>query len=64
MATVTLTLTDCERGMLIKLSSDPGLPEYEDDETLAQTLGILALEIIKKEFREVTGREPVPVVSH
>lgn len=64
MATVTLTLTDDEDGMRIKFVSDPGLPDCKEDETLAQTLGLLSLETVKKQFRDVTGHELEQFMPH
>lgn len=58
MATVTIMIADTPRGVMLKITSDERLPEQgEDSGSIAQNLGLIAMELIKQEFKAVTGKE-------
>lgn len=56
MAKVVITLTDIESGLILQISSDIPLPKYEEHGTLAQELGLIGVELMKQEYKQVTGR--------
>ena len=58
MATVTIMIADTPRGVMLKITSDERLPAPgEDSGSIAQNLGLIAMELIKQEFKAVTGKE-------
>lgn len=58
MATVTIMIADTPRGVMLKITSDERPPEPgEDSGSIAQNLGLIAMELIKQEFKAVTGKE-------
>lgn len=58
MATVTIMIADAPQGILLKLESDERLPgPGEDGGSIAQNLGLIAIELIRQEFKTVTGKE-------
>lgn len=58
MATVNIMIADAPHGILLKLTSDERLPEPDEDGgSIAQNIGLIALELIKREVREVSGKE-------
>lgn len=58
MATVTIMIADAPQGILLKLESDERLPDPgEDSGSIAQNLGLIAIELIRQEFKTVTGKE-------
>lgn len=58
MATVTIMIADAPQGILLKLESDERLPDPgEDGGSIAQNLGLIAIELIRQEFKTVTGKE-------
>ena len=58
MATVTIMIADTPLGVMLKITSDERLPEQgEDSGSIAQNLGLIAMELIKQEFKAVTGKE-------
>jgi hypothetical protein len=58
MATVTIMIADTPRGVMLKITSDERLPEQgEDSGSIAQNLGLIAMELIRQEFKAVTGKE-------
>ena len=58
MAKVTIMIADTPRGVMLKITSDERLPEPgEDSVSIAQNLGLIAIELIKQEFKTVTGKE-------
>lgn len=65
MAKVTLTLTDGPGGVLVNLKSDEPLPEDDTGGgTVAQNLALIALHIVQREFKDITGKELVPISVH
>ena len=58
MATVTIMIADAPQGILLKLKSDERLPDPDEDGgTIAQDIGLIALELIKREVKSITGKE-------
>ncbi|WP_301668141.1 hypothetical protein [Neisseria basseii] len=58
MATVTIMIADAPQGILLKLESDERLPDPgEDGGTIAQDISLIALELIKREVKSITGKE-------
>ena len=58
MAKVTIMIADTPRGVMLKITSDERLPDPgEDSSSIAQNLGLIAMELIKQEFKAVTGKE-------
>ncbi len=58
MATVTIMIADTPRGVMLKITSDERLPEPgEDSGSIAQYLGLIAIELIRQEFKTVTDKE-------
>jgi len=58
MATVTIMIADTPRGVMLKITSDERLPEPgEDTGSIAPNLGLIAMELLKQEFKAVTGKE-------
>lgn len=58
MATVTIMIADAPQGILLKLESDECLPDPgEDGGTIAQDISLIALELIKREVKSITGKE-------
>ncbi|OFN60608.1 hypothetical protein [Eikenella sp. HMSC061C02] len=58
MATVTIMIADTPRGVMLKITSDERLPDPgEDSGSIAQNLSLIAMELIKQEFKAVTGKE-------
>ena len=58
MATVTIMIADTPRGVMLKITSDERLPEPGGDGgTIAQDIGLIALELIKREVKSITGKE-------
>ncbi len=65
MAKVTLTLTDGPGGVLVNLQSDEPLPEHNaDGGTVAQNLALIALHTVQQEFKDIIGKELVPIKVH
>nr|DAS62963.1 MAG TPA: hypothetical protein [Caudoviricetes sp.] len=51
-------IADAPQGILLKLESDERLPDPgEDGGTIAQDIGLIALELIKREVKLITGKE-------
>lgn len=58
MATVTIMIADTPRGVMLKITSDERLPEPgEDSSSIAQNLGLIAIELIRQEFKTVIDKE-------
>ena len=58
MATVSILISDQPGGLFIKLTSDEPMPkDGEDGGTIAQDIGLIALELIKREVKSITGKE-------
>jgi hypothetical protein len=58
MATVTIMIADTPRGVMLKMTSDERLPDPgKDGGSIAQNLGLIAIELIRQEFKTVTGKE-------
>ena len=58
MATVSILISDQPDGLFIKLTSDEPMPkDGEDGGSIAQNLGLIAIELIRQEFKTVTGKE-------
>lgn len=58
MATVTIMIADTPRGVMLKITSDERLPDPgEDSGSIAQNLGLIAMELIKREVKSITGKE-------
>lgn len=64
MAKVTLTLIDGPGGVWINLQSDEPLPTKHEGGTVAQELGLIALTTVRREFKGIVGKEPVPIKVH
>lgn len=64
MAKVTLTLTDGPGGLLVSLQSDELLPDEHEAGTPAQEMGLIALHTVRREFKDITGKELVPIKVH
>lgn len=61
MAEVTITLTDADKGVLLKVNSGQALPEGKESGTPAENLALIALHCIGEEYRLITGREMQPI---
>ena len=58
MATVTIMIADTPRGVMLKITSAERLPDPgEDSGSIAQNLGLIAMELIKREVKSITGKE-------
>lgn len=58
MAKVTIMIADTPRGVMLKMTSDKRLPDPgKDGGSIAQNLGLIALELIKREVKSITGKE-------
>ena len=58
MAKVTIMIADAPRGVMLKMTSDERLPDPGDDGgSIAHNLGLIAIELIRQEFKTVTGKE-------
>ena len=58
MAKVTIMIADTPRGVMLKMTSDKRLPDPgKDGGSIAQNLSLIAMELIKQEFKAVTGKE-------
>lgn len=64
MAKVTLTLTDGPGGVLVNLKSDEPLPDDDEGGTVAQELGLIVLHTVQREFKDIVGKELVPISVH
>ena len=59
MATVSILIIDQPDGLFIKLTSDEPMPKDGEDGSIAQNAGLICLAILKREMRQITGKEPV-----
>ena len=58
MATVNILISDQPGGLFVKLTSDEPMPkDDEDGGSIAQNAGLLCLDILNREIRQVTGKE-------
>ncbi len=57
MAEVTITLTDADKGVLLKVRSDQALPEGKESGTPAENLALIALDAVRREYERVTGKK-------
>jgi len=58
MATVNILISDQPGGLFIKLTSDEPMPKDDDGGSIAQNAGLICLAVLKREIRQITGREP------
>lgn len=62
MATVNILISDHPDGLFIKLTSDEPMPkDGEDGGSIAQNVGLICLAILKRELRQITGKDLVSI---
>lgn len=62
MATVRILISDHPDGLFIKLGSDEPMPkDGEDGGSIAQNVGLICLAILKRELRQITGKDLVSI---
>lgn len=57
MAEITIRIVDVGNNLMLRLESSEPLPVGIEQGSIAQELGLIGVELIRREFRELTGLE-------
>lgn len=57
MAEITIKIADVGNNLMLRLESSEPLPVGGGQGSIAQELGLIGVELIRREFRELTGLE-------